>query len=211
MFLTCYKKRCNFFMWIDQAISHGIKEQLSYSPQPQVARFHPYEEVKEMLRNDTKKLNKKHLFNTSVIHAKMMNGLMCDNGFNSLGSPNIFHGLRYREWMREVWESYKFYVQTMKEDSSDDPHPTLSLEKDDVLRQPYYNYAREDRHHPGSYRVLKTLYERHIEGKHVPFQLYVITPEEHEVIENKENYRLISLKLLYKMHADQNASTCFAI
>ena len=115
MFLTCYKKRCNFFMWIDQAISHGIKEQLSYSPQPQVARFHPYEEVKEMLRNDTKKLNKKHLFNTSVIHAKMMNGLMCDNGFNSLGSPNIFHGLRYREWMREVWESYKFYVQKMKE------------------------------------------------------------------------------------------------
>ena len=65
----------------------------------------------------------------------------------------------------------------MKEDSSDDPHPTLSLEKDDVLRQPYYNYAREDRHHPGSYRVLKTLYERHIEGKHVPVQRYVIPPK----------------------------------
>ena len=32
--------------------------------------------------------------------------LMCDNGFNScLGSSNIFHGLRYREWMRKVWES----------------------------------------------------------------------------------------------------------
>ena len=136
---------------------------------------------------------------------------MCDNGFNSLGSPNIFHGLRYREWMREVWKTYKFYVQKMKEDSSDDPHPTLSLEKEDVLRQPYYNYAREDGHHPGSYRVLKALYERHIEGKHVPFQLYVITPEEREEIENKESYRLISLKLLYKMHADQNASTCFTI
>ena len=26
MFLTCYKKECNFFMWIDQPISHGIKE-----------------------------------------------------------------------------------------------------------------------------------------------------------------------------------------
>ena len=33
MFLTCYKKECNFFMWIDQPISHGIKERLSYSPQ----------------------------------------------------------------------------------------------------------------------------------------------------------------------------------
>ena len=52
---------------------------------------------------------------------------MCDNGFNScLGSSNIFHGLRYRQWMREVWETYKFYVQKMNEDSSDDPHPTLS-------------------------------------------------------------------------------------
>ena len=27
---------------------------------------------------------------------------MCDNRFNSLGSPNIFHGLRYREWMHEI-------------------------------------------------------------------------------------------------------------
>ena len=74
MFLTCYKKECNFFMWIDQAISHGIKEQLSYSPQPQVARFHPYGEVKEVLRNDTNRLNRKHLFNTSAIHAKTTKG-----------------------------------------------------------------------------------------------------------------------------------------
>ena len=45
MFTTCYKKECNFFMWIDQPISHGIKERLSYSPQPQVTRFHPYGEI----------------------------------------------------------------------------------------------------------------------------------------------------------------------
>ena len=55
---------------------------------------------------------------------------MFDNGFNSLGSSNIFNGLRYREWMYEVWESYKFYVQRMKEDSPDDPDATLCLEKD---------------------------------------------------------------------------------
>ena len=111
--------------------------------------------------------------------------------------------------MHEVWESYKFYVQEIK-DSSDDPDPTLGLEKDNVLRQPYYNYARDDGHHPESYSVLKALYEGHIEGKHVPFQRYVITPEERQEIENKESYRLI-LELLYKMHADQNASTCFTI
>ena len=28
--------------------------------------------------------------------------LMCVNGFNSLGSPNIFRGHRYREWMPEA-------------------------------------------------------------------------------------------------------------
>ena len=43
-------------------------------------------------------------------------------------------------------------------------------------------YAREDRHHPESYRVLKALSERHTEGKHVPFQRYIIT--EHEEIES---------------------------
>ena len=61
-------------MQIDQPISHGIKEQISYSPQLKVARFHPYGEVKEMLRNDTKRLNRKHLFNTSAIDAKMTKG-----------------------------------------------------------------------------------------------------------------------------------------
>ena len=50
----------------------------------------------------------------------------------------------------------------MKEDSRVDPDATLRVERDDVLRQAYYKYAREDGHHPESYRrVLKALYERH--------------------------------------------------
>ena len=106
MFLTCYKKECNFFMWIDQPISHGIKERLSYSPQPQVTRFHPYEEIK----NDAKRLNRKHLSSTIYTRKYDEDFEMCDNGFTSLGSPNVFHGLRYREWIHEIWESCKFYV-----------------------------------------------------------------------------------------------------
>ena len=47
--------------------------------------------------------------------------LMCDSGFNSLGSRKILDGLRYREWLHEVWESYKLFAQTIKEDSLDDP------------------------------------------------------------------------------------------
>ena len=76
---------------------------------------------------------------------------MCDNGFNSLGSPYIFNGLRYRKWMHEVWESYKFYVQKMKKDSRDEPDATLCLEKDDLLRQAYYKYATEEGHLSESY------------------------------------------------------------
>ena len=34
----------------------------------------------------------------------------------------------------------------------------------------------EDGHHPESYRVLKDFYEGHIEGKHVSFERYAITP-----------------------------------
>ena len=63
------------------------------------------------------------------------------------------------------------YVQRMKEDS---PDPSLSLEKNDLLGQAYYKYARDCGHFPESYR--KALYERLIEGKHVTFHRYVITP-----------------------------------
>ena len=44
-------------------------------------------------------------------------------------------------------------VRPKKKDSPDHPDPTPSLEKKDVLRQAYYKYAREDEHHPESYRV----------------------------------------------------------
>ena len=58
-------------MWIDPPISHGMKERLSYLPQPQVVRFLPYGDKGDVLENDAKRLNRKHLSNTSAIHAKM--------------------------------------------------------------------------------------------------------------------------------------------
>ena len=33
MFLTCCKRECNFFTWIDQPMSRVINKRLSYSPQ----------------------------------------------------------------------------------------------------------------------------------------------------------------------------------
>ena len=55
-------------MWIDPPISHDMKERLSYLPQPQVVRFLPYGDKGDVLENDAKR---KHLSNTSAIHAKM--------------------------------------------------------------------------------------------------------------------------------------------
>ena len=132
---------------------------------------------------------------------------MCDNGFNSLESPKIFHGLRYREWMHKVWELYKkLYVQK-NEDSPDHPDPTPSLEKKDVLRQAYYKYARKDGHHPESYRVFKTLYERHIEGKHVPFQRYVIPPKNDKRLKTIKSYTSYSRTLAQ----DARRSKCISM
>ena len=59
MFVTCYKKECNFFMRVDQPISHSIKELLSYSPQPRVTRFHPYGEIKEMFEKHRQEVKQK--------------------------------------------------------------------------------------------------------------------------------------------------------
>ena len=103
MFLICYKKECNVFIWIDQSILHGIKERLSYSPQPKVARFHPYGEIKEMFEKHRQEAKQKAFIQHHRHTRKYDEGFeMCDNGFNSLGSPNIFHGLTYRERMHKV-------------------------------------------------------------------------------------------------------------
>ena len=102
-------------------------------------------------------------------------------------------------------------VQVVCPKKEDHPDLTPSLEKKDVLRQAYHKYAREDGHHPESYGLLKTLYERHIEGKHVPFQSYVIPPKTLKRLETIKSYLLILEELSYKMHADQNVFLCLTM
>ena len=98
-------------------------------------------------------------------------------------------------------------VQKMKEDSRDDPDPTLCLEKDNLLRQAYFKYASDDGHHPESLRVLKVLSERHIEGKHVPFEGYVISSEELEEIERDKQLSSYSRAFAQDVHS----SKCIAM
>ena len=54
---------------------------------------------------------------------------------------------------------------------------------------------------------MKVLYERHIEGKHVPFQRYVITPEEREEIENDKQLPTYSRAFVQ----DARRSNCIAM
>ena len=109
---------------------------------------------------------------------------MCENGVNSLTSPKILHGMRYRTWMGEVWESYKRHIQNMATDSQD---PLIRLDREYVLLRAYYKYAKEEGHHPESRRVLKDLYERHVQGKSVPLPRYFITPEESGIMETDKH------------------------
>ena len=44
---------------VDQPISHGIKERLSYLPPPCVTRCHPYEEIKEMFEKHRQEAKQK--------------------------------------------------------------------------------------------------------------------------------------------------------
>ena len=89
MFLICYKKECNFFLWIDQPISHGIKGRLSYLPQPQVTRFHPYGRMKEMFEKHRQEAKQKEFIQHQRHTRKYDEGFeLCDNGFN--GNPTSF-------------------------------------------------------------------------------------------------------------------------
>ena len=69
----------------------------------QVARFHAYGEIKEMFEKRHQEAKQKALIQHQHHTRKMLDGL------------------RYREWMHEVWESYKLFAQRIKEDSLDDP------------------------------------------------------------------------------------------
>ena len=68
--------------------------------------------------------------------------------------------------------------------------------------------AREDGHHPENYRALKALCERHIGGKNTYLFNEMSSPLKNVERLKKINSYLLILGLFYKMHADQNASTC---
>ena len=84
----------------------------------------------------------------STTHKQFM---MCDNGYNTLSTPGVFEGMRYRPWMHGAWEEYQ---------GASTPDARRQ-----VLLLAYSRYEGEDGHHPESPRVLRELREHWLEGK----------------------------------------------
>ena len=184
MFLICYKKECNFFLWMEQPISHGIKGRLSYLPQPQVTRFHPYGEMKEMLKNIAKRLNRKHLSNTSAIHANMTKALNCV----ATVLMGILHVLCPKN-ERRFWRRLRCY--------------TLSRERrraaSGVLQVRKRGRASA-RKLPG---VEGFVWKTHWRQTRTFSKLCHHPPKNVKRLKTINNY-LVILELLHKMHTDQN-------
>ena len=92
--------------------------------------------------------------------------MMCDNGYNTLTSPGLFEGLRYRPWMHGAWEEYQ--------------GASTSDARRQVLLLAYARYEGEDGHHPESPRVLRELREHWLEGKPKVWRGSVFTTDELE-------------------------------
>ena len=59
---------------------------------PRVTRFHPYGEMREMFKKHRQEAKQKAFIQHQHYTRKYDEGFeMWDNGFNSIGSPNIFH------------------------------------------------------------------------------------------------------------------------
>ena len=92
--------------------------------------------------------------------------MMCDNGYNTLTSPGIFEGLRYRTWMHGAWEEYQ---------GASTPEARRQ-----VLLLAHARYKGEDGHHPESLRVLRELRDHWLEGKPKAWRGSVFTADEME-------------------------------
>ena len=102
--------------------------------------------------------------------------MMCDNGYNTLSTPGVFEGLRYRPWMHGTWEEYQ---------GASTPDARRQ-----VLLLAYARYEGEDSHHPKSPRVLRELRKHWLEGKPKVWRGSVFTADELERLNEIRQSRL---------------------
>ena len=94
MFLACRDGSCRCFLWLNLPLSGKMRrrvrgEDWSHSPLPRAKRECLAARMRGVDGSTTKGF------------------MMADNGYNTLTSPGILEGLRYRPWMHGAWEEYQ--------------------------------------------------------------------------------------------------------
>ena len=163
MYLACRDGSCRCFLWLNLPLSGKMRrrvqgEEWSSSSLPRAKR----ECLAARLRG--------------VDGSATKGFMMCDNGYNTLTSPDIFEGLRYRTWMHGAWEEYQ---------GASTPEARRQ-----VLLLAHARYEGEDGHHPESLRVLRELREHWLEGKPKVWRGSVFTADEMERLNEIRQSRL---------------------
>ena len=163
MYLACRDGGCRCFLWLNLPLSGKMRR-----------------------RVDGEDWSSSHLPNTKRaclaarlrgVDGSLSEGfMMCDNGYNTLSSPGIFEGLRYRPWMHGAWEEYQ---------GASTPDARRQ-----VLLLAYARYEGEDGHHPESPRVLNELREHWLEGKPKVWRGSVFTADEMDRLNQIRQSRL---------------------
>ena len=86
-----------YLFYVDRPVNIAWYQEAAFAfASANVARFHPYGGIKEIFEKRRQEAKQKAFIqHQRHSHEDDVEFLMCDNGFNSLGSRNIFHGLRY--------------------------------------------------------------------------------------------------------------------
>ena len=95
MYLACRDESCHCFLWLNLPLSGKMRRRVrgedwsGSSSLPRAKRDCLAARLRGVDGSATKGF------------------MMCDNGYNTLTSPGLFEGLRYRPWMHGAWEEYR--------------------------------------------------------------------------------------------------------
>ena len=168
------------FLWLNVPLSSKIRDRINHVPhQPAVPvgqtsiRQHVSPQARPLVGNRPQ-------YPSPRIGRSVPDEFeMCDNGYNTLSAPFIFEGLRYREWMKDVWRQFCLANAVLRDDPTDE---RLKQERERVLREAWGRYEQDEGRHPETARVLNELYRRILLGQTVPRVVGWFTEEERRAL-----------------------------
>ena len=161
MYLSCRDGGCRCFLWLNHR-----KQRRRVNGEEWSSSSNPPSAKRECLAAQMRGVESSWRLTSKGF-------MMCDNGYNTLSTPGIFEGLRYRPWMHGAWEEYQ--------------GASTPEERRQVLLLAYALYEGEDGHHSErkkerkkERKVLRELREHWLEGKPKMWCSSVFTADEME-------------------------------